>query len=104
MRRRRAAAGGHRAPYRVQGWVATGYHIISPQRTGHVARGIKSTSPSDWSLPMSTEFADLYHAHYGRIVIQVHAYLGDLAEAQDLTQEAFCRALDSWSRIRAYDD
>jgi RNA polymerase sigma-70 factor (ECF subfamily) len=38
---------------------------------------------------MSTGFADLYRAHYGRIVLQVHAYLGDQAEAQDLTQEAF---------------
>lgn len=53
---------------------------------------------------MSVEFVDLYSTHFRRIAVQIHAYVGDLAEAQDLTQEAFCRALDRWNRISGYDD
>ncbi|MDI1464193.1 sigma-70 family RNA polymerase sigma factor [Catellatospora sp. KI3] len=49
-------------------------------------------------------FADLYRSHFQRLATQLYAYLGDHAEAQDLTQEAFCRALDRWRRISAYDD
>src|SRR5687767_10370215 len=51
-----------------------------------------------------SEFADLYHTHFRRIALQLHAYLGDHSEAQDVTQEAFCRALDRWGRISGYDD
>ena len=40
------------------------------------------------------DFAALYHAHFSRLATQFHAYLGDHAEAQDVTQEAFCRALE----------
>src|SRR5262249_2367543 len=33
-----------------------------------------------------------------------YAFTGDRHEAQDLVQEAFCRALSRWRRISAYDD
>lgn len=51
-----------------------------------------------------TGFTELYATHFQRLATQLYAYLGDHAEAQDLTQEAFCRALDHWHRISAYDD
>ncbi|MFG2011076.1 RNA polymerase sigma factor [Micromonospora sp. NPDC048868] len=50
------------------------------------------------------DFADFYQAHFHRLAVQLYAYLGDHAEAQDLTQEAFCRVLERWNRISAYDD
>ena len=50
------------------------------------------------------DFAALYHAHFNRLATQLYAYLGDHAEAQDVTQEAFCRALERWDRIVRYDD
>ncbi|MFG1675303.1 SigE family RNA polymerase sigma factor [Micromonospora sp. NPDC049282] len=50
------------------------------------------------------DFTEFYRAHFHRIAVQLYAYLGDHGEAQDLTQEAFCRALERWSRIAAYDD
>jgi RNA polymerase sigma-70 factor, ECF subfamily len=50
------------------------------------------------------DFAALYHGHFSRLAAQLYAYLGDHAEAQDLTQEAFCRALERWDRIVRYDD
>jgi RNA polymerase sigma-70 factor (ECF subfamily) len=34
----------------------------------------------------------------------VGAYLGDRQEAQDVVQEAFCRAYARWSSVRDYDD
>jgi RNA polymerase sigma-70 factor (ECF subfamily) len=36
---------------------------------------------------------ELYHACYRRLVAQVYAFTADLAEAQDVVQEAFARAL-----------
>ncbi|WP_155369303.1 SigE family RNA polymerase sigma factor [Catellatospora vulcania] len=49
-------------------------------------------------------FTELYATHFQRLATQLYAYLGDHAEAQDLAQEAFCRAYDRWHRISAYDD
>ncbi|GIH05627.1 hypothetical protein Rhe02_36940 [Rhizocola hellebori] len=50
------------------------------------------------------EFAEFYSTHFHRIAGQLSAYLDDHAEAQDLTQEAFCRALDHWNKVSAYGD
>jgi RNA polymerase sigma-70 factor (ECF subfamily) len=50
------------------------------------------------------DFDELYRAHYGNVVAMAYALTGDLAEAQDLTQEAFCRTWQRWSRIASYDD
>ncbi len=51
-----------------------------------------------------TEFDDFYAAHYADVVVQIYAYFGDRQEAQDVVQEAFCRALARWTRLAAYDD
>lgn len=59
--------------------------------------GTTSNAPPD-------EFASLYHGHFNRIAVQLYAYLGDHSEAQDLAQEAFCRALERWDRISGYED
>ncbi|GAA2336536.1 SigE family RNA polymerase sigma factor [Dactylosporangium salmoneum] len=57
----------------------------------------------DMDMP-EPPFAEFYGAHFQRIALQLYAYLGDHAEAQDLTQEAFCRALQQWGRISRYAD
>jgi RNA polymerase sigma-70 factor (ECF subfamily) len=54
--------------------------------------------------PAYEDFNELYRAHGGRLVVQLYAYTQDLALAEDLVQEAFCRALARWPRVRAYDD
>lgn len=51
-----------------------------------------------------SDFNDFYAANYADITVQVHAYFGDLHEAQDVVQEAFCRALSRWRQISTYDD
>lgn len=50
------------------------------------------------------DFDGLYHAHFRSLTLQLAAYCGDLTQAQDLVQEAFCRAFARWSRVSGYDD
>jgi RNA polymerase sigma-70 factor, ECF subfamily len=49
------------------------------------------------------EFEAFYEAVFVRLVGQLGLVTGDLAEAEDLVQEALARASARWSRLRAYD-
>ncbi len=49
------------------------------------------------------DFDAFYAATYARLVGQLYAVTGDLADAEDAVQEAFARAVLHWSRIRGYD-
>lgn len=49
-------------------------------------------------------FEELYGAHFTDLAVQLYAYFGDRQEAQDVVQEAFCRALARWSRVSRYED
>lgn len=49
-------------------------------------------------------FEELYGAHFADLAVQLFAYFGDRQEAQDVVQEAFCRALARWSTLTHYDD
>jgi RNA polymerase sigma-70 factor (ECF subfamily) len=49
-------------------------------------------------------FDELYAAHYGDLTVQLYAYFGDWQEAQDVVQEAFCRAVARWRTVSRYDD
>ena len=50
------------------------------------------------------DFDGFYHAHFRALTVQLYAYTGDLAQAQDLAQEAFCRAYTRWTKVVQYDD
>jgi RNA polymerase sigma-70 factor, ECF subfamily len=50
------------------------------------------------------DFDACYAAHYRSLTVQLYAYFGDRQEAQDVVQEAFCRAFAHWPRICRYDD
>lgn len=50
------------------------------------------------------QFDTFYAAHFQRLALQLYAYTGDLGQAQDFVQEAFCRAFPKWNRISQYDD
>ncbi|MFI7603923.1 RNA polymerase sigma factor [Micromonospora sp. NPDC049366] len=54
--------------------------------------------------PDGVDFDAIYHAHFRSLTVQLTAYCGDLSQAQDLVQEAFCRAFARWSRVSRYDD
>jgi RNA polymerase sigma-70 factor (ECF subfamily) len=49
-------------------------------------------------------FDAIYAAHYGDLTVQLYAYFGDRQEAQDVVQEAFCRAYARWRTMSRYDD
>ena len=48
-------------------------------------------------------FEQFYAASSARVLRALHALTGDLAEAQDVVQEAYARAWQRWPTIRAYD-
>ena len=48
-------------------------------------------------------FAAFYAASYRRLLGQLFAVTGDLAEAENVLQEAYARAFVRWSRVRGYD-
>lgn len=48
---------------------------------------------------------DAYYAHgFAPLTRQIYLYTGDLGLAQDLVQEAFCRAFVRWSTVACYDN
>jgi RNA polymerase sigma-70 factor (ECF subfamily) len=49
-------------------------------------------------------FGEIYAAHFADLTVQLYAYFGDRHEAQDVVQEAFCRAFARWGKISRYDD
>lgn len=49
-------------------------------------------------------FAQCYADSFASLTRQIFLYTGDLGLAQDLVQEAFCRALPRWKKVSAYDD
>jgi RNA polymerase sigma-70 factor (ECF subfamily) len=51
-----------------------------------------------------SDFDEFYAVNFRRVTAQLYAYCGDMSEAQDMAQEAFCRALARWKRISVYDD
>jgi DNA-directed RNA polymerase specialized sigma24 family protein len=55
------------------------------------------------ALRQEHEFAEFYQANYGKITAVVAAVLGDRREAEDVTQEAFARALVRWPRLVRYE-
>ena len=48
-------------------------------------------------------FAAFYTASYQRLLGQLFAVTGDLAEAENLLQEAYARAVVRWAQVCAYD-
>lgn len=50
------------------------------------------------------DFDEFYQTHFRALTVQLCAYTSDLNQAQDLVQEAFCRAFTRWDKIVRYDD
>jgi RNA polymerase sigma-70 factor (ECF subfamily) len=67
--------------------------------TGPVRAGPRAETP-----PAVPDFDELYAANYADLTVQLYAYFGDRQEAQDVVQEAFCRALARWRAVSRYDD
>jgi RNA polymerase sigma-70 factor, ECF subfamily len=50
------------------------------------------------------DFDGFYLASRDRLLHALYAMTGDLAEAQDVVQEAYARAWQRWSSVSSYDD
>jgi RNA polymerase sigma-70 factor, ECF subfamily len=55
-------------------------------------------------LGVAGRFEDFYAANFHDLAVQLTPYVGDLSEAQDVVQEAFCRAWPRWDKLSGYDD
>jgi len=49
-------------------------------------------------------FEELYAAHFADLTVQLYLYFGDRQAAQDVVQEAFCRAYARWRAVSRYED
>jgi RNA polymerase sigma-70 factor (ECF subfamily) len=55
-------------------------------------------------MPMGDDsFATFYAASYQRLLGQLFAITGNLAEAENVLQEAYVRAFARWAQVHAYD-
>ncbi|MGH3735671.1 MAG: RNA polymerase sigma factor [Micromonosporaceae bacterium] len=54
-------------------------------------------------MAVGHDFTAFYEGTRDRVLASVYALTGDLAEAQDITQEAYARAWQRWRRLRGYD-
>src|SRR5262245_56154236 len=52
----------------------------------------------------ASDFDEFYAGSARRVIHHVYALCGDLAEAQDVTQEAYTRAWLRWSTVSRYED
>lgn len=50
------------------------------------------------------EFDAFYQASFADLLAVAFAHTADLAEAQDLCQEAFCRAWQRWAAVARYEN
>ena len=62
------------------------------------------TPQAQVAVVQQASFDELYAAHYGNLTVQLYLYFGDLHAAQDVVQEAFCRAYARWRTVSRYDD
>ncbi|MFJ8580327.1 sigma-70 family RNA polymerase sigma factor [Micromonospora sp. NPDC093277] len=65
---------------------------------------VRPRAPEGRERAVEVDFDGFYHAHFRSLTLQLAAYCGDLTQAQDLVQEAFCRAFARWSRVSRYND
>ena len=49
------------------------------------------------------DFDAFYASSCRRVLLHVYAVCGDLGDAQDITQEAYARAWQQWSRVAGYE-
>jgi RNA polymerase sigma-70 factor (ECF subfamily) len=54
--------------------------------------------------PKNPEFEEFYAVHFQPLTVQIFAYTMNLAVAQDIVQEAFCRGLARWKKVTASED
>jgi RNA polymerase sigma-70 factor (ECF subfamily) len=76
----------------------------------HIQGGVVNDPPGNRAgtavrdVRQANGFADCYATNFAKLTSQLYLYTGDFALAQDLVQEAFCRAYARWDKLSTYDD
>lgn len=73
---------------------------MQPSRHGVRVKDVESTSTAGSAAP---DFDDFYAGSSAQVVRTLHAMTGNLAEAQDVVQEAYARAWQRWGTVGRYD-
>lgn len=55
-------------------------------------------------MTQARDFEGFYAENFRVLTAQLYAYCGNLADAQEVVQEACCRALARWPQLSGYDD
>jgi RNA polymerase sigma-70 factor (ECF subfamily) len=102
-----SAAGTDKTPCSGRRWPK----IRPSDATGRAGRGLSSsTRPREDAVTGrdTGEKASTFDAFYlgtnRRVLHQMYAMTGNLADAQELVQEAYARAWQRWSTVATYDD
>jgi RNA polymerase sigma-70 factor (ECF subfamily) len=74
------------------------------ERYGTVQHRFEIVDAQKTGARVAPDFDEFYATHFRGITVQVYAYFGNMSDAQDVTQEAFCRAFSRWAKIAGYDD
>src|SRR5262249_53336796 len=82
----------------------TGHNVSVPPATTALVKACRRRGlyPVRGGGMADNGFEAFYAAQFPRLTSQLCAYLGDLAEAQDVVQEAFTRAWPRWETISRY--
>jgi len=73
-------------------------------REGSGRSTVATTDSQTTGSGRDPSFEEFYSRHSRSLVLQLNAYLGNLADAQDIAQEAMCRALARWDKVSTYDE
>jgi RNA polymerase sigma-70 factor (ECF subfamily) len=59
---------------------------------------------AEGNMTETRDFEGFYAENFRALTMQLYAYCGNMTDAQDVVQEACCRALTRWHTLSTYDD
>lgn len=78
--------------------------VTSPSAVTAGVRRLRVVSATESAKGTTPSFEEFYAANVRGVTVQIYAYFGNLSDAQDVVQEAFCRAYPRWQKLAGYDD
>lgn len=105
----------HTAEFPVVTWPFPGPHGVCQDETDRATtagrqarRGVEDSGVDSAAghvgAAAERDFDEFYAAHFRSVAVQLYGYVGDTSEAQDIAQEAFCRAWQRWRTVAGYDE
>jgi len=79
--------------------------VVEPEAVaGEPERGPRAEPEAGPAAVASGGFAEFFAAEYPRLLRVMYLVTGNRHEAEEITQDAFVRALERWDRVRAADN